>query len=166
MGPKFGRDMKFVSQKLEKLTQEDINNFEKQGDLSFDINGKKVILSLDEVDITSQDIDGWLVANQGNLTVALDVKITDKLRKEGIARELINRIQNIRKESGLAVTDKILLKVKKDGIVDSAILDNENYIKTETLVKKLILEDELKNGIEIIFDEVNTKLLIEKIEEL
>ncbi len=163
LGPKFGKDMRLVVSEIEKLTQEDINKIEKEGSISFEINGKRSILTLDEFDISSQDIEGWLVANQGNLTVALDVTISDELRKEGIARELINRIQNFRKESGLDVTDKIKLSVLKDGVVEKAILENENYIKTETLTDELLLEDEVKNGIEIAFDEVNTKLLIEKI---
>jgi len=162
LGPKFGKEMRFVATEIQKLSQEDINKIEKQGYLSFEINGKNSTLTLDEVEISSQDIEGWLVANQGNLTVALDVTISDDLRKEGIARELINRIQNLRKESGLDVTDKIRLKIKKDGIVDSAILDNESYIKNETLTAELMLADDVKNGIEIAFDEVNTKLLIEK----
>ena len=163
LGPKFGKDMRLVAAEIEKLSQEDINKIEKEGSLSFEINGKISILTLDEFEITSQDIEGWLVANQGNLTVALDVTISDELRKEGIARELINRIQNFRKESGLDVTDKIKLRVQKDGVVEKAILENENYIKTETLTEELLIEDEVKNGIEIAFDEVNTKLLIEKI---
>jgi len=163
LGPKFGKDMRLVAAAIEKLSQEDINNIEKEGVLSFEVNGKNSTLTLEEVEITSQDIEGWLVANQGNLTVALDVTISDNLRKEGIARELVNRIQNLRKESGLDVTDKIKLKIKKDGIVDNAILDNELYIKNETLTAQLMLEDDVKNGIEIAFDEVNTKLLIEKI---
>jgi isoleucyl-tRNA synthetase len=163
LGPKFGKNMRLVAIEIQKLSQEDINKIEKQGRLSFEINGKNSTLTLEEVEISSQDIEGWLVANQGNLTVALDVNISDNLRKEGIARELVNRIQNLRKELGLDVTDKIKLKIKKDGVVEIAILDNENYIKTETLTEELMLEDEVKDGIEIAFDQVNTKLLIEKI---
>ena len=162
LGPKFGKDMRLVTAEIQKLTQEDINKIEKQGSLSFEINGKNSTLSLNDVEISSQDIEGWLVANQGNLTVALDVSISEELRKEGIARELVNRIQNIRKDSGLDVIDKIKLRIQKDGVVDNAILTNENYIKNETLTNELILEDEVKNGIEIAFDDVNTKLLIEK----
>jgi isoleucyl-tRNA synthetase len=163
LGPKFGKDMKLVATEIQKLSQDEINKIEKEGELSFEINGKMSTLTLDEVEISSQDIEGWLVANQGNLTVALDVTISDNLRKEGIARELINRIQNLRKESGLDVTDKIRLKIKKDGVVDAAVLDNEKYIKNETLTDELVLDEEVKNGIEIAFDEVNTQLLIEKI---
>ncbi len=162
LGPKFGKDMRLVAAEIQKLSQDDILTVEKQGQLSFEINSKKITLTLNEVEISSQDIEGWLVANQGNLTVALDVTISEGLRKEGIARELVNRIQNLRKETGLDVTDKIRLKIKKDGIVDNAVLENKDYIKNETLTNELWLEDEILNGIEIAFDKVNTKLLIEK----
>ena len=154
--------MRFVAGEVQKFEQKDINKIEKDGEITIEINGENIILTLEEVEITSQDIEGWLVANQGNLTVALDVTISDDLRKEGIARELVNRIQNLRKESGLEVTDKIKLIIKKDGIVDDAILVNEKYIKNETLTNELVLIDEVKNGIEIVFDDVNTKLFIEK----
>ncbi len=162
LGPKFGKEMRLVAAEVQKMTQADIATVEKEGQITIAVNGKNVILGLAELEISSQDIEGWLVANQGNLTVALDVTISDELRKEGIARELVNRIQNLRKESGLEVTDKIKLSVKKDGVVDDAILINENYIKNETLTNELVLQDEVKNGIEIAFDDVHTKLLIEK----
>jgi len=162
LGPKFGKDMRLVAAEVQKLDQKDINKIEKDGQIAIEINGENIILSLDEVEILSQDIEGWLVANQGNLTVALDVTISENLRKEGIARELVNRIQNLRKESGLEVTDKIKLSIKKDGIVDEAILINEEYIKNETLTNELVLIDEIKNGTEIAFDDVKTELLIEK----
>lgn len=163
LGPKYGKDMRFITEAVQKFTQEDINKVEKEGSIDVIINEKSLKLNLDEVEISSQDIEGWLVINQDNLTVALDISISDSLRKEGIARELINRIQNLRKDSGFEVTDKIKLKVKKDGVIDTAILDNKEYIKNETLTKELVLEDEVKNGIEIAFDNVNTKLLIEKV---
>ena len=105
LGPKFGKDMRFVSQAIQNLTKEAIATIEKQGEITLNINEKTVNLTLAEVEITSQDIEGWLVANQGGLTVALDVTITDDLRKEGNARELVNRVQNLRKESGFDVTD-------------------------------------------------------------
>ncbi len=162
LGPKFGKDMRLITVEVKKLDQKDINKIEKDGKIAIEINGENIILSLDEVEISSQDIEGWLVANQGNLTVALDVTISENLRKEGIARELVNRIQNLRKESGLEVTDKIKLSIKKDGIVDDAILINEEYIKNETLTNELVLIDEIKNGTKIAFDDVKTELLIEK----
>jgi isoleucyl-tRNA synthetase len=162
LGPKFGKDMRLVAAEVQKLEQKDINKIEKEGKIAFEINGENIILSLDEVEISSQDIEGWLVANQGNLTVALDVTISDDLRKEGIARELVNRIQNLRKETGLEITDKIKLSVKKDGIIDEAVRVNEEYIKNETLTNELVLVNEIKNGTEIVFDDVKTELLIEK----
>ena len=163
LGPKYGKDMKRISEAVQLFSQEDINKIEKEGEISLAVDEKNITLTLDEVEISSQDIEGWLVANQGALTVALDITISEALRKEGIARELINRIQNLRKDSGFEVTDKIKLKVQKDGVVETAITDNKEYIKNETLTKELIFEDDIKNGIEIAFDNVNTKLLIEKL---
>lgn len=160
LGPKYGQDMRLIAQAVDKLSQEDIAKIENEGEITLKLPEKSVALGIDEVVISSEDIPGWLVANQGNLTVALDVTITNNLRKEGIARELVNRIQNLRKESGLEVTDRITLKVKKDGIVDDAVIDNREYIKSETLTKELILEDDFANGTDIVFDQVNTKLLI------
>jgi len=162
LGPKFGKDMRFVAQAIQNLGQEDIATVEKQGEISLKINENVVNLTLNEVEITSQDIEGWLVANQGNLTVALDVTITDELRKEGNARELVNRVQNLRKESGLDVTDKIRLVIQKNDILEESISANEQYIKTETLTNELVFEDIVEKGIEIAFDDVNTKILIEK----
>ncbi|MDP3352844.1 MAG: DUF5915 domain-containing protein, partial [Flavobacteriaceae bacterium] len=104
-----------------------------------------------------------LVANQGNLTVALDITITDELRNEGYARELVNRIQNLRKESGFDVIDKIRLTVQKHELLDKAIKENEQYIKNETLTNELISVEQLDKGTEIVFDEVSTYILIEKL---
>ncbi|MDP3312845.1 isoleucine--tRNA ligase [Lutibacter sp.] len=162
LGPKFGKEMRFVSEAIQNLTQEDISIVEKQGGISLKINENVVFLEQEDFEITSQDIEGWLVANQGGLTVALDVTITDELRKEGNARELINRVQNLRKESGLDVTDKIKLVIQKNSILEQSIAANEDYIKTETLTNELVYEEFLEHGIEIAFDDVNTKILIEK----
>ena len=162
LGPKFGKDMKLIAQRVSALGQEDIQKIEQEGEISLEIENKIIILQLQDVEITSQDIEGWLVASQGPLTVALDVTINEDLRKEGIARELVNRIQNIRKESGYEVTDKIDIKILKDGLVENAVESNLNYIKAETLTADLIFEDKLENGTAIAFDQVNTRLLIEK----
>jgi isoleucyl-tRNA synthetase len=162
LGPRFGKDMKIVSEAIQNLTKEDIATVEKQQEISLIINDKVVNLVLNEVEITSQDIEGWLVANQGGLTVALDITITDDLRKEGNARELVNRVQNLRKDSGLEVTDKITLVIQKNDILERSIAANEHYIKTETLTKELVFADELENGTEIAFDDVKTKILIKK----
>ena len=162
LGPKFGKDMKLVSQAIQKFTQDQINEIEKQGEISLKIGENIVNLTLSEVEIASQDIEGWLVANHGGLTVALDVTITDNLRKEGNARELVNRVQNLRKETGLDVTDKIKLIIQKNDILEKSVEANENYIKTETLTNELVFEEKVERGIDIAFDDVNTKILIEK----
>ncbi|PKA98046.1 isoleucyl-tRNA synthetase [Flavobacteriaceae bacterium MAR_2009_75] len=162
LGPKFGKDMKKIAQAVSTLNQEDIQKIEQKGELSLDIDNKSITLQLQDVEITSQDIEGWLVASAGAITVALDITINDDLRQEGIARELVNRIQNIRKDSGFEVTDKIDVKILKDGHVEKAVESNINYIKTETLTAELDFEEKLEKGTEVAFDEVNTRLFIEK----
>jgi isoleucyl-tRNA synthetase len=162
LGPRFGKDMKAIAGAVTNFTSEDINKIEQNGVLDILINGNNITLSLDDVEITSQDIEGWLVANEGNLTVALDVTISDDLRSEGIARELVNRIQNLRKDSGFEVTDRIDVKLQSDTRINTAINTNISYIKAETLTEGLEIIDKLENGIEIAFDDVNTKLYIQK----
>jgi len=163
LGPKYGKDMRFVAQAIKEIGDEQIAEIEREGELNIVVNGKPEVLLLEEVEISTQDIEGWLVANQGNLTVALDVSISEELKNEGVARELVNRIQNLRKEKGLEVTDKIVLFIKKDGVVDEAVASNADYIKNETLTKELILKEEIDNGNNIEFDNVNTMLFIEKV---
>ena len=162
LGPKFGKEMKQIAKAVGRLGQEDIQKIEQQGEISLDIENKIIKLQLQDVEIASQDIEGWLVASSGSLTVALDVTINDTLRKEGIARELVNRIQNIRKESGYEVTDRIDIKILKDGLVENAVVNNIDYIKTETLTAELNFEDNLEIGTTVAFDEINTKLFIVK----
>ena len=162
LGPRFGKDMRFVGAEVGKFTAANISEIEKNGKINININGENIYLSLEEVEITSQDIEGWLVANQDNLTVALDISINEELRNEGIARELVNRIQNLRKESYFDIIDKITLYVQSDSVLEKAIKENKAYIMTETLTDNLIIKDEVENGIEIVFDDVNTKILIKK----
>ena len=162
LGPRFGKDMKLIANVVGGFTSEDIKKIEQNGEISVEINGKNITLHLEDVEITSQDIEGWLVANEGALTVALDVKITEDLRKEGIARELVNRIQNLRKDSGFEVTDRIDVMLQKDENIVNAVKTNIEYIKAETLTEELEIIDLVNNGIEIAFDDVNTKLFIQK----
>jgi len=162
LGPKYGQDMKLIARGVAQLEQDDIQKIEQVGEIVINIENKSFNLQLQDVEISSQDIEGWLVASSGNLTVALDVTISEELRKEGIARELVNRIQNLRKESGFEVTDKIDIKILKDGCVENAVASNITYIKTETLTAELNFEEKLDNGTTIAFDEVNTKLFIQK----
>jgi isoleucyl-tRNA synthetase len=162
LGPRFGKDMGLISKEIQGFRQEEIAKLERDGELVMDISGKSITLSQDDVEISSQDIEGWLVANSNGITVALDITISDELRKEGIARELINRIQNIRKDSGFEVTDKITVKMEKNPQVEEAVLANEMYIKSETLTESLIFVENLQNGTEIEFDDIKTSILISK----
>ena len=162
LGPRFGKDMGLISKEIQNFGQEQIATIEREGELIMEIAGKSITLSQDDVEISSQDIPGWLVANSNGITVALDITISDELRKEGIARELINRIQNIRKDSGFEVTDKITVKMDKNSQVEEAVLANESYIKSETLTENLIFVENLENGIEIEFDDIKTSILISK----
>jgi len=162
LGPRFGKDMKSISEAISKFTSKDINKMEQSGIFDVEVNGERITLERDDVEITSQDIEGWLVANEGALTVALDITLTDELRKEGIARELVNRIQNLRKDSGFEVTDRIVVTLQKDDKIVEAIHSNLEYIKTETLTEELEIIEQIDNGIEITFDNVKTKLFIKK----
>ena len=162
LGPRFGKDMKLISAAVNKLDQNDIQKIEREGKISLEIENKSIILQLEDVEISSQDIEGWLVASSGSLTVALDITIDEELKKEGIARELVNRIQNLRKDSGFEVTDKIDIRILKDGLVEGAVKSNISYIKNETLTSELNFEEQMEDGVAISFDDVNTKLSIQK----
>ena len=162
LGPKFGKDMRLVASEIQKFNQEDINKIEKDKHISIEVNEKNIILDVLDVEISSKDIEGWLVANEGLLTVALDVTISEELRKEGVARELVNRIQNARKDTGLEVTDKIKLTILNFENLQKSISDNKEYIMSETLTKELVFVDELSNGTEIEFDTIKSRILIEK----
>ena len=162
LGPRFGKDMGLISKEIQSFGQEEIAKLERDSELVIDIAGKSITLSLDDVEISSQDIEGWLVANSNGITVALDITISEELRKEGIARELVNRIQNIRKDSGFEVTDKIVVKMEKNPQLEKAVLANSAYIKSETLTESLIFEEKIENGIEIEFDDIKTSILISK----
>jgi isoleucyl-tRNA synthetase len=162
LGPRFGKEMRLVGAEISKLNQEKIAELEKNGKIDIKINNKLISLSLDEVEIKTQDIEGWLVTNQDELTVALDVKINNKLKNEGIARELINRIQNLRKDSSFDVTDKIDLELEKNNELQKAVSENESYIKNETLTNSLVFVENIENGTEIAFDDIKTKIKINK----
>ena len=162
LGPRFGKDMGLISKEIQGFSATQINQLDKEGSLAIEIGGKSLNLTLEDVEITSQDIEGWLVANANGITVALDITLTEELKQEGIARELVNRIQNIRKDSGFEITDKIKVQLKRSGNLETAIVKNEDYIKSETLCRELVFVDELENGTEIEFDDIKTMLLISK----
>jgi isoleucyl-tRNA synthetase len=135
--------MKEVSAIINGLEQEQIAAFEEAGSYEIKVGGEALSLNLDDVEILSEDIPGWLVANEGSLTVALDISISEELRKEGMARELINRIQNIRKESGFDVTDKIEVLIERHELLSGAVESHAEYIGSQTLARTVSLVDKI-----------------------
>ncbi|MDE0598834.1 MAG: isoleucine--tRNA ligase, partial [Dokdonia donghaensis] len=162
LGPRFGKDMKLVASKINSLQAEDIAKIEQDGELTVEINGENTILQAGDVEITSQDIEGWLVASNAGVTVALDVTISDELKKEGVARELVNRIQNLRKDSGFEVTDRIHIQLQDEPAIAQTVAANADYIKAETLADTLEIVPTLSEGLEIAFDDIKTFLTISK----
>jgi isoleucyl-tRNA synthetase len=165
LGPRFGKLMKQIASAIATFSQDDISSMEQHQKMTIQIEGQLVELLISDVEIISEDIPGWLVANEGNLTVALDVTITEDLKNEGIARELINRIQSLRKEIGLEVTDQIELFVEKAEQITEAVLNNNEYICSETLTRRLHyvnqIEDSNKTLVEL-NDDIQTNVLIRK----
>ena len=162
LGPKFGREMKSIANAIRNFSKEEISKIELEGKIPIELDGKMINLELSDVEISSKDIEGWLVANEGSITVALDVTISENLRREGVARELINRIQNARKDRGLEVTDKIKLTVLKFEDIEESINKNKEYIMSETLTEELVFVDQLIDGIDVEFDTIKSKILINK----
>lgn len=164
LGPKYGKYMKQISATVATMSQSDIFNFEKQGHYTLNIDGENIEMNLEDVEILSEDIPGWLVANEGRLTVALDINITKELREEGIARELINRIQNLRKESDFDVTDKITLTIGKHKETDEAVVNFSQYIASQVLAESVNLADIMDNDAkEVEIDEISTFIKIKKV---
>jgi isoleucyl-tRNA synthetase len=163
LGPKYGKDMKHAVKAINQMGKADISKLEKEREISIEINTKKEILSLNEVEIISEDIEGWLVASQKNITVALDIHIDDKLKHEGIARELVNRIQNLRKDSDLNVTDNINVEIQEDPQLKIAVTENLTYIMRETLTLNIIFVDQINNGREVEFDDIRTVISLDKV---
>lgn len=162
LGPRFGKDMKQVAAAVSQFDQDDISALEQTGEITVVVNEKNVTLGIAEVEISSQDIEGWLVANSGSLTVALDVHMTPELKNEGIARELVNRIQNQRKESGLEVTDRVSVTLQEETQLQEAVAQNLEYIKIETLTEELAFAPSVDDGTPIEFDDISSKLIIKK----
>lgn len=154
LGPKFGKQMKAVAATVSEMNQEAISELEKAGKYTLAIGAdEEVVIETADVEIISEDIPGWLVANEGKLTVALDVTVTEELRREGIARELVNRIQNIRKSNAFEITDKIRIVLSKNYQTDSAVEEYNTYICNQVLANSLQLVDEIKDGTELNFDD-------------
>jgi len=149
LGPKYGKIMKQLAARIQEMQRDEINKLEKNGCFAFRIEGQEAVIDLADVEVISEDIPGWLVANEGQLTVALDITVTDELRKEGIARELVNRIQNLRKSKDFDITDRIAVRFSSNPLFDSAVREFSEYIKTQVLadsieIETLVFEDEIE----------------------
>jgi len=162
LGPRYGKIMKQLAEEVQKMDQESVAILEKTGSYSFIVEGQQVTIEQSDVEIISEDIPGWLVANEGRLTVALDVTITEALREEGVARELVNRIQNLRKSNGYDITDRISVKISNIPEVDKAVKYFFDYIATQVLADSIILEDNLK-ATEIDMDDYTIHIHIDKV---
>ena len=161
LGPRYGKIMKHLAIKIQELTSEDIQILEKNGSCKLTVNGQDVVIEIDDVEIISEDIPGWLVGNEGRLTVALDVTITEDLRKEGVARELVNRIQNLRKAKDFDITDRISILISSHEYIDEAVKNNAAYIKNQVLADEIqIVEKQLDDKIEL--DDVYLTISIKK----
>ena len=160
MGKKFGKLMKGVAAQMSALDQDQIAAFEKAGNITLNIDGQEAVVEVADVEIISEDIPGWLVSNEGNLTVALEVELTPELKKEGMARELINRIQNLRKETGLEITDRINVTVASNEETNAAIEAFGDYIKGQVLADSIEIGDNA--GVETEFDDFKLNILVEK----
>ena len=150
LGPRYGKIMKQLAVKIQEMENSDINKLESNGSFILNVGGEEVVIGLDDVEIISEDIPGWLVGNEGRLTVALDITITDELRKEGIARELVNRIQNIRKAKDFEITDRVKVEISSNSNIDEAIIDYDSYIRNQVLADEIIIvEGVMEEEIEI-----------------
>jgi isoleucyl-tRNA synthetase len=162
LGPRYGKIMKDIAKTVSEISQKDIIKLEQTGILHLSVSGQVVELATDDVEIISEDIPGWLVANEGRLTVALDIVITETLKREGIARELVNRIQNIRKSSGYEITDKINVTIQSNPLIVEVMNEFKNHIANQVLARQINIED-ISDGIELDMDDFNVLVRIEKI---
>lgn len=161
MGKKYGKLMKGIAAQTSVLSQEEIVAFERSGELRLNVDGQDVTVLVDDVEIINEDIPGWLVANDGNLTVALEVELNDELRNEGMARELINRIQNLRKECGLEITDRVNVTISPSENINAAINAFADYIKGQVLADNIVIAD--SDGCEIDLDDITARIKVEKV---
>ena len=162
LGPRYGKQMKQISALVAAFSQNDIAQLERSEKWSAEIDGVLVEATIEDFEIQTEDIPGWLVASEGKLTVALDITITEELKREGIARELVNRIQNIRKESGFEVTDKITVEIERHEMLEGAIADYGTYIAQQTLAHNVALVDAVQNPVAIEIDETQINIEVRK----
>jgi isoleucyl-tRNA synthetase len=162
LGKQYGKQMKEIADAVGKLTQQQISEVEASEEYVLELSSGKVVLRPEDVEITSEDMPGWLVASEGKLTVALDVTVTEALRREGIARELVNRIQNLRKDSGFDVTDKIIVTLQQHPMLTAAVADFKDFIASQTLAVSVNLVDELPDGVAVEIDENTLQVAVKK----
>ena len=162
LGPRYGKIMKALAAAIQAMSQDEINAFEKVGTFTLTVEGQEAMIERADVEIISEDIPGWLVANEGRLTVALDITVTENLRKEGLARELVNRIQNLRKSSGYDITDKISVTVLSNDGMDEAIKDFNSYIANQVLAVSVEITDVISDATEMDFEDFKLSVQIEK----
>jgi isoleucyl-tRNA synthetase len=163
LGPRYGKIMKALAAAIQTMSQEDIIAFEKTGTFTLTVDGQAAVIERADVEIISEDIPGWLVANEGRLTVALDITVTEELRKEGLARELVNRIQNLRKNNGFDVTDKITVSVLSNDIIDATIAEFNTYIANQVQAVSVEVTEVISDATELDFEEFKLSVRIEKV---
>ena len=163
LGPRYGKVMKALAAAIQAMTQEEIATFERDGSFTFSINGNACTVMTDDVEIISEDIPGWLVANEGRLTIALDITVTDELRREGLARELVNRLQNLRKSSGLEITDRIRVTLASAKEMDGVLGDYGDYIRRQVLADAITTTEHIADMTELEFDDFRLPVKIEKV---
>ena len=163
LGPRYGKVMKQLAAAIQAMTQEDIASLEQNGSFAFNLEGVESVIVADDVEIISEDIPGWLVANEGRLTIALDITVTDELRKEGLARELVNRIQNLRKSSGLEITDKIRIAMVPVPEMNGTISEYTDYIQKQVLAESIEMKENLPDATELDLDDFKLYVNIEKV---
>ena len=164
LGPRYGKIMKALAAAIQQMSQDDINAFEKAGTFTLQVDGQEAVLERADVEIISEDIPGWLVANEGRLTVALDITVTDELKKEGLARELVNRIQNLRKSSGFEITDKVNITLASSAEMDGAVEAYQEYIKSQVLANNLVITAEpISDATSLDFEDFTLAVKVEKI---
>jgi len=162
LGKKYGKQMKEIAAAVGALSQDEISSIERNGQITLPLPSGEVLVELADVEIATEDMPGWLVANEGALTIALDIEVSEELRQEGVARELVNRIQNIRKSSGFEITDKIAVEIERMDEISTAVETFKEYISSQVLATSLTLTDKIENATELDFEDYVVKVKVTK----
>jgi isoleucyl-tRNA synthetase len=162
LGKKYGKQMKEIAAAFGSLDKHAISEIERNGQYTLQLPTGDVLIEAEDAEIITEDMPGWMVANEGKLTVALDITVTEALLREGIARELVNRIQNIRKSSGFEITDKIVVEIESCEEINGAVEEYGNYIATQTLANSVVIKAEVSNATELDFEDYIVKVSVQK----